>query len=132
MKILLVDDEQAMLDIIGHVLQKQGYEILTAMTGNEALAKIASEKPNLIFLDQILPDMNGNQVLEAIKKDPTTKQIPVAILSNYNQQELVDKAIAMGAADYIFKYQIDPQDISQKVKQMLDESNAAQTQPPKV
>lgn len=129
MKILLVDDEQAILDIFTQVLQKEGFEIITAMNAKDALQKAQVEKPSMILLDQILPDMNGNQVLPMLKKDMITKNIPVAILSNYAQQEFVKEAIDLGAADYIFKYQISPQDIITKVNQIIHDNPSQENQP---
>lgn len=129
MKILLVDDEQAILDIFTPVLQKEGFEVTTAMNAKDALQKAQVDKPNLILLDQILPDMNGNQILPILKKDSLTKDIPVAILSNYGQQEFVKEAIDLGAADYIFKYQISPQDIIAKVNQVIKDNPTAPAQP---
>ncbi len=119
MKILLVDDEQALLQVFTQTLQSAGLQIITAATGNEGLTKAKTEKPDAILLDQILPDINGNQVLQTLKNDPETKDIPVAILSNYNQDGMMQQAINLGATDYILKYQIAPQDLVTKVEGML-------------
>ena len=73
--------------------------------------------------------MNGNQVLQQLKADPETKQIPVAILSNFNQDTLVQNAMKMGASDYILKYQIAPQDLAAKVTSLLQEVNKAEPAP---
>ena len=119
MKILLVDDEQSILDIFGGVLQKAGHQIITSMNGTDGLHKAELEKPNLILLDQILPDMNGNDVLRNLKQNDSTKTIPIAILSNYTQDSMMQEAIKLGAVDYIMKYQIEPTDIVAKVNQFL-------------
>lgn len=118
MKILIVDDEAAIAQIFEQTLTKAGYQVVIATTGKEAQEKSVSEKPDIILLDQILPDMNGNQVLATLKSQETTKHIPVAIVSNFNQDGLVEEALKNGAVEYILKYQISPQDLVEKVKQM--------------
>ena len=120
MKILIVDDESAIAQVFQQVLQKAGYQVFIASNGQAGQASALSEKPDLILLDQILPDMNGNEVLKAVKANDATKAIPVAIISNFNQDGLVEEAMKNGAIEYILKYQISPQDLVEKVKQMLD------------
>lgn len=126
MKILLIDDEEAILEVFKQALQQDPtFEVLTALTGNEGLDLARKEHPDVIFLDQVLPDMNGNLILQQLKADPDTKEIPIAILSNFNQDTLVQNAMKIGAADYILKYQIAPQDLVAKANQMLQEIHIA-------
>lgn len=120
MKILLVDDDEAITTVFATALSKEGFETAHAATGADALDKAKTEKPDLILLDQILPDIQGNEVLAKLKADETTKNIPVIILSNFSQEELVKQAINEGAADYIFKYQAATSDVVGKVKQILN------------
>jgi len=119
MKILLIDDEEAILDVFKQALEQANFEVITALTGSEGMDKTKKDHPDLIFLDQVLPDMNGNQALQQLKADPETKSIPIAILSNYNQDTLVENAMKMGASDYILKYQIAPHDLVEKVNELL-------------
>lgn len=119
MKILIVDDEVAIAQVFQQALTQAGFQVITATTGKEAQDKIASEKPDAILLDQILPDMNGNQVIKTLKSQDSTKNIPVAIISNFNQQDLIDEAMKLGASEYILKYQISPQDLVEKTKSLL-------------
>lgn len=145
MKILLIDDEQSLLDVFSQTFIAAGFEMDTALNGNDGLrkAKDADPKPDLVLLDQVLPDINGNQVLQILKQDPELKDIPVAMLSNFNQDNLVQEAINLGALDYILKYQIEPKDLVAKVNQLLKEhaskpgfrdevpfNEAQKTQPP--
>jgi len=126
MKILLVDDDQALTTIFGTALQKEGYEIVVANEGNAGLEKAKAEKPDLVLLDQVLPDIPGNEVLKKLKADPATQPIPVAMLSNFGQNELVQDAINNGALDYILKYQVESQDLVNKVRELLKQSDSTQ------
>lgn len=121
MKILLVDDDEAILRLFSQILTKGSHTVVTASTGKEALEKVKSEKPELVFLDEMLPDSNGNELLTTIKQDPFTKHIPVAMLSNFSQDDLIQEAIQKGATDYILKYQIEPEELLVKVKQIIRE-----------
>ncbi|MDP3727002.1 MAG: response regulator [bacterium] len=119
MKILLIDDDQDLSTVFETALKNGGFEVVLAATGEEGLAKVKSENPNLILLDQILPDLKGNDVLKKLKEDGQTQNIPVALLSNFGQNELIQEAISQGAVDYILKYQIEPQDLVSKVTALL-------------
>jgi two-component system alkaline phosphatase synthesis response regulator PhoP len=116
MKILMVDDDTELLSIFEIALKKEGYEIITAYDGKTGIEKAKAEKPSLILLDQVLPDITGNDIVKLLKEEPETKNIPVAMLSNFGQSELIQEAINQGAVDYILKYQIETQDLVNKVK----------------
>ena len=126
MKILMVDDDEALLTVFATTLKKHGYDVITAANGQQGLEKAKNEKPDFIFLDQVLPDIQGNEVLKTLKDDLATKMIPVAMLSNFGQNELIQKAINTGAADYILKYLIEPDDLDIKIR---DLTKASQAQP---
>ena len=119
MKVLIVDDDENLSAIFETALQKSGLETVFALNGKSGIDKARLEKPDLILLDQVLPDISGNEVLKTLKMDSQTQQIPIIILSNFSQEELVKEAINSGAIDYIFKYQVEPQDLVNKVKQAL-------------
>lgn len=122
MKILIIDDEQAIATVFQTALQQGGFTVSTAATGQDGIKKAKAEHPDLIFLDEILPDINGNEILKTLKTDETTNHIPIAILSNFNHDSLVDDAMKMGAAEYILKYQISPKDLVEKAKQIIGQS----------
>lgn len=129
MKILLIDDDESILTIFGTALSKAGFQTVTSSTGQDGLNKASSEKPDLILCDQILPDISGNNILQDLQSKEETKKIPVIILSNFSQEELVKTAIEYGAVDYVFKYQVEPQDIVAKVKEVLKIPLTAQPSP---
>lgn len=122
MKVLLIDDDEALKTIFQATLEKAGFTVVTAPDGKSGLEKAKVEKPEFILLDQILPDMKGNEILATLKEDVDTKAIPVAMLSNYGQSELVQDAINHGAVDYILKYQVEPQDLVTKINDLMKES----------
>lgn len=121
MKILLIDDDEALSTVFATALEKGGFEVSKASSGTDGIEKAKAEKPSMILLDQVLPDIKGNDALKLLKSDPLTKDIPVALLSNFGQQELIQQAINEGALDYILKYQIEAGDLVNKVKSMLEE-----------
>jgi len=118
-KVLIVDDDENISAVFETALQKSGIETVFSLNGKSGIDKAKSEKPDLILLDQVLPDISGNEVLKTLKADIHTQSIPVIILSNFSQEELVKEAINNGAMDYVFKYQVEPQDLVNKVKQAL-------------
>lgn len=126
MKILIIDDDPALTTVITTALQTEGYQTITASDGKSGLERAKIDKPNFILLDQILPDIQGNEVLTTLKSDIETKMIPVALLSNFNKPELMQQAINLGAVDYILKYQIEPKDLIGKIKSLTQESQVSQ------
>ena len=118
-KILLIDDDQNLVDIFKTALEGAGHSVVVALDGKSGLEKASTDNPDLILLDQVLPDIKGNELLKTLKAG-TTKDIPVAILSNFGQNELVEVALKLGAAEYILKYQIAPEDLINKVKQLME------------
>lgn len=119
MKALIIDDDQTIIDIWKTVLEKDGFEVITALTGKAGIESAEKNLPDFILLDQIIPDMKGNDVLAQLKAIPQTKDIPVALISNYSEPEMMHDAIERGAIDYILKYQIDPQDLANKIKTLM-------------
>ncbi len=116
MKILLIDDDQAITETWAMTLQKEGFEVITAPTAKEGIDRAKKDKPDFILLDQVMPDMKGNDALKILKGDPQTKAIPVAMASNYSEESLMQEAIQTGAADYILKFQVEPEDLVNKIK----------------
>ena len=118
-RILLIDDDQSIAELFSYALKKSGFETILALDGKSGINKAQTEKLDLILLDEVLPDIPGNEILKTLKLDNKTQHIPIIILSNFSQEELVREAINNGALDYIFKYQIEPQDLVEKVKAAL-------------
>lgn len=118
-KILIVEDDPLMSRMYQKVFSIEGYEVSLAKDGVEGLEKVKSEKPTLILLDIMMPKMNGFEVLDKIKADPTTKTIPVIILTNLAGERDAETALARGAVKYIIKSQYEPNQITAMVKEIL-------------
>lgn len=122
-KILIIDNDETSANTFAESLKTDGFTVVIAQDGATGLEKVKSEKPDLILLGQVLPDVPGNEVLKKLQEDPDTKAIPVACFSNFGQNELVEEALACGAADYIIKYQIAPKDLSERIKGLLKQTS---------
>lgn len=130
MKILIVDDDQLTATTWSVGLKSAGFEVITASSGQEGLNQAKTQKPDLVLLDQIMPDMLGNAVLTTLKQDPETANIPVMLISNYNESQMMKEAIEKGAIDYILKYQIETKDLVDKIKSFLNELRTSSVQTP--
>ena len=118
-KILLVDDEKDTATVFETVLRQGGYDVTVALDGTSALDIVKTTPFDLILLDQMMPDIGGNNVLKTLKENPATSKIPVAMLTNFSHDELVKESLNRGAVDYILKYQISHEDLIKKVKRIL-------------
>ena len=102
-KILAIDDEVDLLDIIHVWLTERGFEVVTASNGKEALKQLETIRPDLVLLDLLMPHMSGLEILNQIKKNPKTKSIRVAILTVKGDTQSIDEALRQGAADCLIK-----------------------------
>lgn len=102
-RVLVVDDSPTDRQLVTTLLHKQGYEVTTAVDGEDALEKVAAERPPLIVLDIILPKMNGYQVLRQLKAAPETRDIKVILVSSKSQESDRFWGLKQGADDYIAK-----------------------------
>src|SRR3989338_5303774 len=98
-KILIVEDDKFLRELIGRKLVGEGYDICEAVDGEEGVKVAKSEKPALVLMDLILPGIDGFEALGRIKKDPGTSAIPVIVLSNLGQKEDIERGLKLGATD---------------------------------
>ncbi len=117
-KILIVDDTETMRLYEHMLLSGQGYELTMAENGVEALEKIAEDKPDLVLLDIMMPLMDGIECCKKIKKDPTTKDVKVVMVTTKSEYEKVKEAFAAGCDDYVTK-PIDRVELLSKLKELL-------------
>ena len=119
-KILLVEDDRFLRELMSQKLIKMGYDLIAAVDGEEGVEKAKSEKPEIILLDIMLPGIDGFGVLTQVKADPGTADIPVIMLSNLGQREDIDRALKIGATDFLVKAHFTPQEIIDKIEQYLN------------
>jgi len=133
-KILIIEDDVFLGDVLNVKLKKEGFEVMLARDGAEGYEAIKSFNPDIILLDIILPNMNGYEILEAKQKDETIAKIPVIIVSNSGQPVEISRALDLGVKDYIVKAQFDSDEVLVKVRaQFRDneaESNTSDTSVP--
>lgn len=124
-KILVVDDDVDSLKLIGLMLERHGYKVERASSGGQALAKAEAERPNLIILDVMMPDMNGLEVCRRLRANATTNKIPIIM---FTAKTLIDdkvKGFEAGADDYLTK-PTHPAELASRVKAILARSTAKQ------
>lgn len=117
-KILLVDDMKVVLDLEKTFLKRSGCQVLTAKSGTEALETIRSETPDLVFLDLLMPDMDGDKVCELIRKDEMFKDMPIIMVSGSGKKEDIERCREAGCDDYLTK-PIKQKDLLDKAARVL-------------
>ena len=118
--VLIVEDDVFLSQIYQKKFEMEGYKVSTADNGEKGLADANKKKPNIVLLDILLPKMDGFVVLNKLKADPETKDIPVILLTNLGQKEDVDKGLEQGAVDYLIKAHFKPSEVVDKVRKVLD------------
>ena len=118
-KILVVEDDRFLRELIIKKLSQEGFEVDFAVDGEDGLTKIKEGKPDIVLLDLILPTIDGFEVLRKLKEEDIVPSLPVIILSNLGQREDIEKGLSLGAADYLVKAHFTPDEIVQKIKSIL-------------
>ncbi len=118
-KILLIEDDEILRDLCVTKLRKEGFDVTTAIDGQEGLRKIEKEKPALILLDIILPGIDGFEVLKQMRASKQIARIPVILLTNLGQETDIQKGEALGAQDYLVKANFTTEEIIGKIKKAL-------------
>ncbi len=118
-KILVIEDEELLINLLQKKLIKEGYEVSMAMDGEQGLTKMRETAPDLILLDILMPKMGGLEVMEKMAKDEKLKSIPVIIISNSGQSVEISRARELGAKDCLVKTDFDPQEVIDKVNKQI-------------
>ncbi|MCK4553458.1 response regulator [Candidatus Parcubacteria bacterium] len=118
-KVLLVEDDKTISLMYKTKIETGGFEVLTADNGADGLKLAKEQKPDIIMLDVILPQLDGFSVLEELKKDTSTKNIPVVMLTNLGTEEDKEKGKKLGAIDYLVKASLTPAQVEENIKQYL-------------
>lgn len=118
-RILIIEDDPLISRMYQKIFTFEQYEVELAENGQEGIEMVDEFKPTLILLDVMMPEMNGLEVLDLLKKNPETKKIPVVMLTNLSGQQDAEIALQKGAVKYIIKSEYDPKEVSDMVKEVL-------------
>ncbi|MEA2113398.1 MAG: response regulator [Patescibacteria group bacterium] len=119
-KIIIIEDEEVLLNLLQKKLVQVGYRVEVARDGEEGLKKIKEDKPDLILLDILMPKVGGFEVMKALNKDERFKNIPIIIISNSGQPVELELAKKLGVRDWLIKANFDPQEVVNKVEKQMD------------
>lgn len=117
--ILLVEDDAFISSIYQTKLEQEGFAVIVAENGIEALKVLEKNVPALMLLDIIMPYMDGIEVLKNVKKEEKWKKIPVILLTNLSEKEKIEEALGIGADDYLLKSHFTPSEVIEKVHSLL-------------
>ena len=115
-RILLVEDDEAIAELYQLRLETDGYVVETARDGEAGLAQATDNPPDLIFLDLRLPGLSGIDLLQRLRANPTTTDIPVVIVTNYDEPELRTKGLSLGALEFLVKADMIPARLTQSAE----------------
>jgi two-component system alkaline phosphatase synthesis response regulator PhoP len=127
-KILVVDDEIYIVHILDFSLGMEGYEVVTALDGEQALEKMKTERPDLIVLDIMMPKLDGYEVCKTIKSSPDTAHVPVILLSAKGRNVDQKMGFDVGADDYITK-PFSPRKLVERINQLLGQAVSEKQSP---
>ncbi len=124
-KILLVEDDVSLRDVYAMRMQADGYDVVTASDGEEALASAVKEKPDLIILDVMMPKISGFDVLDIVRSTPETKHAKVIMMTALSQQSDRERGERLGADRYLVKSQVALEDVVNTVRELLGQGSAS-------
>lgn len=102
-RVLIIEDEANILLSLVFVLEQEGYEVRSATTGRDGLAEMTRERPDLVILDLMLPDVSGYEVCQQARRDPTLADTPILVLTARAQEAERQRGLAVGATEYLTK-----------------------------
>jgi two-component system alkaline phosphatase synthesis response regulator PhoP len=121
-KIFFVEDDEGFYNIFSVPLKMKGYDVVRISEGGSVAERVIVEKPDLILLDIVLPDMSGLDVLKELRDREETQSVVVIMLTNFGSDENISKAMEYGANDYLMKYNIVPSELPDKIALFLGEA----------
>ncbi len=126
-RIIIIEDDIVLRDVLSEKLEKNGYIVDRAADGVIGMQKIREMKPDCILLDILMPNKNGIEVMEELHADPSLKDIPVIIISNSGQPVEIQRAQELGAREFLIKAIFDPNEVLEKVSNVLKKGNTVST-----
>lgn len=117
--ILLVEDDPFLVDLYNTKLKEAGFEVEIALNGKEGLKKLKEKKPDLLLLDIVLPDVDGWEVLEHLRKDANFSDLKIFVLSNLMEKRDVERVKELGVSRYLIKAHFKPSEVVEEIKKSL-------------
>lgn len=121
-KVLVIEDDKFLRELLVSKLKKEGYAALEAVDGEAGMEVAKKEEPHIILLDLVLPGTSGFEILSSLKNQAGTANIPIIVLSNLGSREDIDRALALGAKEFLIKAHHTPQEIIDAIRKVLDQS----------
>lgn len=118
MKILIIDDEKILLDLYRDVLVENGFEVVTTTRGQEGIELARSERPDIILLDILMPEVNGFDVAKELKTNPATRDIPIYLLTNLPEDSSEQRVKELGIAGYMMKANTEPTKLAEAIRKI--------------
>lgn len=118
-KILIIEDEEAVLKVLATKFDHEGFQTLEAKDGEAGLTQARVERPDIILLDIVMPKMDGLTMLKELRKDPWGKKVPVVILTNLSDDKDIAEAMVSGVYDFLVKSSWEIEDVVKRVKERL-------------
>ena len=128
-KIYIVEDDPMLVEIYEKKLTDSGFEVRITTNGSAVKDEMMSWRPDLVLLDVVLPDMDGFEILEVVKKEPDIKGIPIYVFSNLSSKEDMDRATGLGAAGFLTKSSFTPTQLAEEIKKILGREASQLVQP---
>ena len=123
-KILVVDDEDPVREIYNKEFTSSGFKVVLASDGEQGLLKAGEEIPDLVLLDVMMPKMSGIDTLKVLKKNELTKEIPILLLTNLGEEQIIKEGFSLGADGYLLKVSYTPAQVVEECRKFLgDEKN---------
>lgn len=126
LKVLLIEDEPLVVRMYQKALSFDGFEVSTALNGQEGISKAKAIKPDIILLDVMMPEMNGVEVLIELKNDVATKNIPIIMLTNLSGEQDKQLALSKGAVEFWVKKDLNPMEVGEKIKKLFEQKTQNQ------
>ncbi len=120
-KILVVEDDRFLRELITQKLAREGYDVSEAVDGEDGVKKAEEKKPDVILMDLILPGIDGFEAISKIKEKPNFENTPIIILSNLGQRDDIERGLKLGAVDFLVKAHFTPGEIIEKIEKVLGE-----------
>jgi DNA-binding response OmpR family regulator len=121
-KVLIIEDDESFYNVCATAIKLKGYDVVHVADGSEAVQKITDENPDIVLLDIVLPGMSGLDILQNVKSIEEIKDTRIIMLTNFGTDANVNKAMELGAEDYIMKYNVVPNELADKVSVLLGDT----------